>query len=214
MLDDGVLGENEHFELIEGLLVGSCRAGDDFPPLRKFTADEVRRMSEIGVLREDENVELIEGELIMMAAKGIAHERIKNFLTKELVRAAPDTLLVGVENTFQLGQDVIVEPDLAIVAAGIFRGQPTALPRPNPRDIVLLIEIAVSSLDYDRKVKAAIYARHGVREFWVIDANERKTFVHTGPSGDGWSSIVERGPTDALTPAALPGLAVRLADID
>lgn len=84
----------------------------------------------------------------------------------------------------------------------------------DPGEALLVIEVAVSSLAYDNGLKTRLYARHKVREFWVIDANERTTWVHTGPSGDGWSSIVEHGPNDALTAAALPGFSVRLDEID
>jgi Uma2 family endonuclease len=79
--------------------------------------------------------------------------------------------------------------------------------------VLLLIEVAVSSLAFDRRVKARLYARHGIRDYWVIDANERVTWVHTGPSGDGWTSIVERGPRDVLATDALPGFSIRLVDI-
>jgi Uma2 family endonuclease len=58
-----------------------------------------------------------------------------------------------------------------------------------------------------------LYAKLGVQEFWVIDANERRTFVHTGPTADGWSSILERGPDEVLTTPALPGFAFKLGDI-
>ena len=75
---------------------------------------------------------------------------------------------------------------------------------------MLLIEIAASSLAYDRKLKARLYARHGIREYWVIDANKSVTWIHTGASGDGWSSIVERGPQDTLATPALPNFSVRL----
>jgi Uma2 family endonuclease len=56
-------------------------------------------------------------------------------------------------------------------------------------------------------------ARYGIREFWVIDGDKRITWIHTGPSGDGWASIVERGSGDLLTTAALPGFSIRLAGI-
>jgi Uma2 family endonuclease len=77
-----------------------------------------------------------------------------------------------------------------------------------------VIEIAVSSLRYDKKLKSLLYASLGVREFWVIDANERIAWVHAGPSDDGWSSITERGGNDTLTTSALPGLAIKLSEID
>jgi Uma2 family endonuclease len=77
----------------------------------------------------------------------------------------------------------------------------------------LITEVSVSSLSYDKGRKAALYARLGVGEFWVVDANERRTFVHTRPSGDGCSSIVERGPDDVLTTPAVPGFSFKLGDI-
>jgi Uma2 family endonuclease len=79
-----------------------------------------------------------------------------------------------------------------------------------PADAVLVIEIAHSSLAYDRGLKARLYARHRVREFWVIDANERVTWVHTNPAEDGWGSIVERKPNETLTTQAVPGFSIRL----
>jgi Uma2 family endonuclease len=75
------------------------------------------------------------------------------------------------------------------------------------------VEIAASRMNYDRGVKARLYARHGIQEFWVIDANERVTWVHTGPQGDGWSWIAERAPDETLTTAALPGFPIQLSSI-
>jgi Uma2 family endonuclease len=71
----------------------------------------------------------------------------------------------------------------------------------------------LTSLPYDRGLKARLYARNGVNEFWVIDAERRWTFVHSGPGPQGWRSVVELGPNDALVSAALPGLLLRLGSI-
>ena len=149
----------------------------------------------------------------MMAAKSHAHDLIKNDLSTALIRTAPRELMVCVENTLQLADDVLVEPDIAIVARSGFTPDSRGLTRPRHEDVRLIIEIAVSSLSYDRHLKSRLYARQGIREFWVIDANERITWVHTDPSGEGWSSIVERGPKDALTTPALPGFSIRLGEI-
>jgi Uma2 family endonuclease len=78
----------------------------------------------------------------------------------------------------------------------------------------LAIEVAWSSLVYDRRLKARLYAKHEVQEYWVIDANERVAWVHAGPSGEGWTSIGEHPPCEALTTAALPGLSITLSDIE
>ncbi|MFL5052960.1 MAG: Uma2 family endonuclease [Xanthobacteraceae bacterium] len=170
-------------------------------------------MIDAGVIREDERFELIEGEIVMMAAKSIAHERIKSALIAAFVKAVPDRLFVGVESTLQLAENILVEPDIAILSRSVHDADSKSFARPRPEDLLLLVEVAVSSLSYDRDMKARLYARHGVREFWVIDANERVTWVHTGPSADGWSSVAERGPGDRLTTSALPGLTIRLDQI-
>jgi Uma2 family endonuclease len=77
-----------------------------------------------------------------------------------------------------------------------------------------VIEVAASSLAYDKDLKARLYARHRVKEFWVVDANTGITWVHTGPSGEQWSSIVERGPDDVLATSTLAGFSIRLGELD
>ncbi len=73
--------------------------------------------------------------------------------------------------------------------------------------------IATTSLPYDRALKAQLYARYGVREFWVVDAARRTTFIYREPEGGGWRSIVERGPDEALLIPASPGFSIRLATV-
>jgi Uma2 family endonuclease len=188
------------------------RAADD-PPRRAFTVDDISRMMEAGIFDEDERFELIEGDLVMMSPQHIANERIKNVLMMALARIAPADVFVGVETTIQLARNVLVQPDHHGYLAIRLLGDPKTFAQPRPEDILLLIEVAASSMAYDRRVKARLYARHGIREFWVIDANERITWVHTGPTGETWSSIVERGPGEALTTPTLPKLSVRLGEI-
>lgn len=183
------------------------------PPRRAFSVDDIRRMIEAGVLGEDERMELIEGEIVMMSAKSIAHDNIKNALLIALAKVVPDDVYVGVESTLQLANDILVEPDIAIVSRAIYKADPKSFAQPRAEHVHLMIEVAVSSMSYDRETKARLYARHGIREYWVIDANERRTWIHTGPTGDGWSSIVERGPDEALTTSALPGFAFKLGEI-
>jgi len=182
------------------------------PSRRAFNVGDVRRMIDIGVLHEDEKFELIGGDIVMMAAKGYAHELIKNALTLAIARALPEASTLAVENSFQLSDDVLVEPDLAILSRADFRPGPENFTK--PPEVQLVIEVAVSSLSYDRGLKARIYAHHRVREFWVIDANERIAWIHTGPSGDGWTSVVELGPKEALTTPMLPGFSIRLGEIE
>ena len=170
-------------------------------------------MMEAGVLGEDENFELIEGDLVMAAAKHVGHDKIRFVLNRVLNRAAPDELFVALEPSLQRGRDVLLEPDIALIRESVYDAAPKTFARPRPEDIRLVIEISISSLSYDRGIKARLYARHRIPEYWIIDAAERKTLVHTEPSGDAWSSIVELGPMDLLTTPALPGFSIRLGDV-
>jgi Uma2 family endonuclease len=182
-------------------------------PRREFTVEDIRRMTEAGILGEDENFELVEGELVVMAARGIAHERIKSVLIVAIARALPDNLLLGVETSLRMTAKTLLEPDVAIFPKRVFDNPVSGFANLEPADAVLIIEVAHSSLAYDRGLKARLYARHRVRDFWVIDANERVTWVHTDPADHGWGSIIERSSDETLTTPALPGFAIRLSSI-
>jgi len=182
-------------------------------PRRAFTVEDVRRMIDIGVIKEDERIELIEGELVVMAAKGYAHEFVRQALAELLSDARPKGARVTSELTLQLDEHVIVEPDIAVFPRSSFTKAESGFSR-LPEGSILLVEIAVSSLRQDKSLKAGLYARHGARELWVIDANERIAWVHTGPTSNGWSSIVEVGPEEPLMTSAVPGLAIKLGELE
>jgi Uma2 family endonuclease len=183
-------------------------------PRRAFSVDEIRRMIDAGVIHEDEQIELIEGELVMMAAKGFAHDLIRNALTVAIARALPEGVMMGAEMTLQFSDNTILEPDITVYKRTALMRSEANFSQLGPGDIELAIEVASSSLAYDKKVKAELYAGYHVKEFWVIDANERITWVHTGPSAHGWSSIVERAPGETLTTPAMPGFAIRLGEVE
>ena len=192
--------------------VAVTTAAEGFPR-RAFTVEDISRMIAAGVIHEEERFELVEGEIVMMAAKGVAHERIKSALTVAISRALPAHLTIAVEATLRLSDTLMLEPDVAVFPKALF-SKSTSFVHLDRGDGLLIIEVAASSLAYDKDLKARLYARHGVREFWVIDANSRSTWVHTEPRGDQWSSITERGPQESLTTPALPGFSLRLGNID
>ena len=80
-------------------------------------------------------------------------------------------------------------------------------------DFLLVVEVADSSLTFDRGTKALLYASHGVRELWVIDVATKVTSVHTGPTGVGWTNVREVLPTETLRATVLPDLEIRVADL-
>jgi len=182
------------------------RAAEGFDR-RAFTVDEILRMQEVGIISPDENFELIEGEIVPMQAKSHDHELLKSALNIGIARALPDRLWLGVETSIYLAPNTFVEPDLVVYPRGL------KLESVKGADVELAIEVALTSLPYDRGLKARLYARHKIREFWVVDAAQRRTFVHTGPKGQGWNRVMEFGPEETLTCAALPGFALRLDEV-
>lgn len=183
---------------------------------RPLSADDVRRMVEAGILDEDERVELVEGVLIEMAAKGFAHDRIKSLLATLLARATSPDILIAVESTLQVSPMTLLEPDILVYPKRAAVPSPERFATVAGADVLLAIEVASSSLAYDRGRKARLYARHGVPEYWVVDVDERRAFVHAGPTGEGWERVEEHDPTVLLRPLspALSAFAVRLAALD
>jgi len=177
-------------------------------PRRSFTVAEIRRMVEAGIIAEDENFELIEGEIVPMSPKGNQHEVIKAALT-DAFAPRPKQLRLAVETTLYLDERTFVEPDLCLYPKRIL---PESV---KGTDIVLAIEVAGTSLGYDRGLKARLYARHGVNELWVVEADTRETWVHRLPHADGqWGSIERIAPGTPLSPGALPEISVRMSDLD
>lgn len=181
------------------------RAAEGFPR-RAFTVDEIIAMQDAGIISEEENFELIEGEIVPMGPKYSAHERIKSKMVMALSRACPPSLIVGIETSIFLSANTFVEPDISLYPERL-RSQEVRGP-----DVLLAIEVAASSLAYDLDLKAKLYARHGLQEYWVVDANERVAFVHHGPNETGWAKVTRKGPDETLSCVAAPEFKFRLAD--
>ena len=178
-------------------------------PRRRFTIAEVEAMVAAGVMEEDERVELIGGELVPMSPKGNHHEVMKAALLRRWYRAVPDDLDLVPETTFRLSEDTYLEPDVVIFprASGL-RGLTGA-------NVLLVVEIADSSLRYDTGRKAALYASFGIRELWVIDAVRLTTRVFREPAADGYRNARDFAPTDQLAPLIAPeAFAVRLDELE
>jgi Uma2 family endonuclease len=178
-------------------------------PRRRFTVAEVEAMVAAGVMEEDERVELIGGELVPMSPKGNHHEVLKAALLRRWYRAVPDDLDLVSETTFRLSEDTYLEPDVVIYprASGI-RGL-------TADNVLLVVEIADSSLRYDIGRKAALYASFGIHELWVIDAVRLTTRVFREPATDGYRNAYDFSPADRLVPLVAPEVfAARLDELE
>ncbi|NNM74907.1 Uma2 family endonuclease [Enterovirga aerilata] len=191
------------------MTVHVTRALDGFSR-RAFSVAEFERMFERGILDDSENLELIEGEIVPMAAKSHVHERVKSAILLVLARELPRNLWLGVESSLEMSEMTLVEPDLVIYPKS-FRLREVRGP-----DILLAVEVADTSFRFDRDHKARLYARYGVQELWVVEANSRTTYIHREPRGGAWTSIAEVPASGLLQPGAtdLQHIAFRLGELD
>ena len=178
---------------------------------RKFTVDEYFRMVEAGILKPKERVELIEGEILVMPPMGSRHFGGVMRYTRifaSLVVAARAALLV--QAPLPLDENSAPEPDVALLK---YREDDYASGFPGPDDVLLVIEVADSSLNYDREVKAHIYGRAGIPETWVLnlpgDCIER--FLGPGPDGYAQHTILRRG--GKVAPVSLPDVELAVEDL-
>lgn len=176
--------------------------------LRRISVGDYHRMIEAGILDEDEKVQLVLGMLVAMTPQGRPHAFVIQELTRLLVRALSDDFKVLTQLPLTLGDDSEPEPDLAVV-----RARDAASRTQHPATALLVIEVAGDSLRFDRRTKAALYARTGIAEYWIVNLEEAAIEVRSNP--DSASStyretrVVRRGET--LTAAAVPGVHVDVA---
>jgi len=180
---------------------------DGLPLHRRFTADEFEQMGAAGIIGPDERVELIDGQICVMSPAGRFHEVLRHYLHAYWSRRVNSERLVADEMQLRL-----TDHHQPVIDIGVL---PFTLLPPDARghDMLLVVEIADSSLKLDTTVKAAAYAANGVREYWVINARTRSTLIHRAPGPDGYTSLTEIAPDATLTPLLAPELAIRLSEL-
>ena len=158
------------------------------PRLKTFrlNVSQYHQMSEAGIFSENDKVELINGEIIEMSPIGRRHTACVNRLNSVFSQLLGKKVIVAVQNPIILNNLSEPEPDIALL-------QPRAdfyeSGHPQPQDIFLLIEVADSSLEYDRDVKIPLYASSGITEVWLVDIYEQVIIVYRYPSENGYSDI-------------------------
>lgn len=175
-----------------------------------FTTAEYHQMLQAGILSEDDRVELIEGEIWEMSPIGSRHIWCVAHLNRILQRGLGDDVFVFVQSPIRLNDFSEPEPDLAVIRphAG---SHPETIP--TAEEALLVIEVADSSVEYDRKVKMDLYARNGVPEAWLFDLSQEALEIYRSPSPDGYREILIRRPGDQLSPLAFPDLMIEVAAI-
>jgi Uma2 family endonuclease len=178
-------------------------------PKRPISADEYGQMIESGVLTKDDHVELIEGEIIPEEPKSSRHAAGVRRLNHHLQKNLSSRALVDVQNRLKVGDWSQPQFDLALLVkrADYYTETPTAA------DAFLIVEIADTSVAYDRSIKAPLYGRHEIREHWLLDLPAGILEVYRQPSLTGYRKIQRLHRGDAIAMEAFPDVVFSVSDL-
>lgn len=176
----------------------------------RFTTEDYYRMAEAGILREDDRVELLEGEIVDMSPIGSHHAGCVKRLNALLTTHVGSKAVVSVQDPLRLLSGQEPQPDLMVLEP---RADFYGNAHPTPPDVLLLIEVADTSVGLDREVKAALYARVGIREYWLVDLTQNTVTLYTRPSGIGYGTVRTVRRDDIWQAEALPHLSISGAEV-
>ncbi len=179
-------------------------------PVFRLAVDAYHRMIDAGIFDEDDRVELIDGALRAMPPIEADHAGKNKRMNQLLTMRAGEKALVAVQDPLTLQQHSEPEPDLMLLRP---RADYYERENPTPADTLLVVEIADSSLRYDREVKIPLYASHKVPEVWLIDLIHRRLEVFRDPGPVGYRQILRPDPNQEIAPLLLPDLLIRVDEI-
>jgi Uma2 family endonuclease len=178
---------------------------------RRFTVDEYHRMGEAGILADDCRIELIAGDIVVREPIGPWHAGTIARLIRLWTSRLGERAVVQIQNPVELPEeDSEPQPDVTLLRP---RGDFYTTVHPRAEDVLLLIEVADTTLTADRRVRMPLYARAGVREAWLLDLSGDRVEVYREPAREGHRDVgsFERG--QRLAPVAFPDVVVRVEDL-
>ena len=175
-----------------------------------LTVDEYHRMGETGILKQQDRVELIEGEIIDTAPIGSNHAGTVNYLSKVLNTSLRNEAIISSQNPIVISELSEPEPDIVILKprADFYRHA-----HPTPEDIYLVIEVAETSLRYDRDIKIPLYAKHGIAEVWLVDLESKQLTTFFSPKNDQYEKIETIATYTQLAIQKIPGSKLDLTNL-
>jgi Uma2 family endonuclease len=176
----------------------------------RLTVSDYHRMSETGVLPPDARVELIEGEVLDMAPMRSRHASVVGRLGEAFGVTFREQALVWCQLPLHLGDYSQPEPDLMLLRP---RADYYAHALPAAADVLLLVEVSDTTARYDRGVKLALYARHGVCEVWIVDLDNHMLRTYRNPVGEQYTEVMETASPGVLSPQALPHTRIDLSAV-
>lgn len=182
----------------------------NIPESRLFTAVEYQRMAELGVIGEDERVELIEGRIVQMPPKDLKHAIATKRVNRLFSRTLGDSVIVSVQDPILLNDLSEPEPDIALIKPPDERYIGN---HPRPEDIFLVLEIADSSLSYDREVKGPLLARNGIIQFCLLNLQTLEAEDYRDPGPEGYRSKKTYSEDQSFNLVAFPKLSIKVKDL-
>lgn len=178
------------------------------PTRKRFTVDEFVRMADAGVFAPDARLELIDGEIIEMTPVGGRHVTCVFALDDYFREVVGPEVRVATQNVLRL-PDANPWPDLTLLRrADVVPGEV-----PGAGACLLVVEVADSTVLYDRNRKRVLYARAGIPEYWVVDLQRDTVVVHHTPRGGDYEQAAEHAHGERFASAALGGREVRVEDV-
>jgi Uma2 family endonuclease len=178
-------------------------------PRRLFTVAEYHRMAEVGIFRPDERIELIEGEIIQMSPIGPRHAGCVINANRLFITRLGDRAVVSPQNPVVIQPRSEPQPDLLLLRP---RAVSYSREHPIPEDVLLAVEVAETTVRFDRLVKARLYARAGIAEFWLLLTMDGTVEVYRAPGPDGYTSVTQRGSGQVASPLAFPDVGFTVTD--
>jgi Uma2 family endonuclease len=154
---------------------------------RYFTVAEYERMGEVGIFSPDDRVELIEGEIVEISPIGKRHAACVNRLNRLLSQAVGASTIVSVQNPIRLADYSEPQPDVALLKP---RADFYEQSLPAPADVLLIIGVCDTTLEYDRQIKLPLYARVGIPEVWLVNLADEQIETYAQPAGDTYQTNV------------------------
>ncbi|HZU78100.1 MAG TPA: Uma2 family endonuclease [Dehalococcoidia bacterium] len=179
-------------------------------PQRRFTVEEYDAMIAAGVLHEDERVELIEGRIVQMAPIGIKHAVCTDETARALIERLGRRVYVRIQGPLLLAPGSEPEPDIIVARPGAERYRSAHI---TPQDVLLVIEVADTTLRYDREVKGRLYAEAGIADYWVLDLKGSRLLVLREPREGRYRQTTILRPGGSVSPLAFPELTLSVSDL-
>ncbi len=171
----------------------------------RFTVDDYYKMAEAGILTDDERVELLNGEIVEMSPIGSRHASSVNMLNYLLITLLGTRAWVSIQNPLRLNGQAEPEPDVLLVR---WRDDLYESEHPTPQDVLLLIEVADSTLASDRNEKLPMYAQAEIPECWIVNLSDGVVEIYTDPAGEEYLTrqVFEAGAS--VSPSAFPDVSI------